>query len=92
MPKKTLVPEVAVQKMISIETMIEGLSERIQKSMRLSFNEFSGLGKVEKVNVIVSFLAMLELVKQEIIAVNQDEHFGDIQMENQKIGVHKYSG
>lgn len=71
--------------------MIESLANRIQKNIRLSFKEFSGMGKSEKINVILSFLALLELVKQELIAVNQEEHFGDIQMENQKVSVPIYS-
>lgn len=91
LPKKISVPEVTVQKMISLESMIESLADRIQKNIRMSFKEFSGMGKSEKINVIISFLAMLELVKQELIAVNQEEHFGDIHMENQKVGVPAYS-
>ncbi len=47
----------------------------------MSFKDFSGIGKADKINVIVSFLAMLELVKQGIIEVNQREKFDDIQME-----------
>ena len=35
-------------------------------------------------------LAMLELVKQGIIAVRQDRGFQDIEMENQYLGVPKY--
>jgi len=91
LPEKTFTPSVTVQKMISLESMIESLADRIQKNIRMSFKEFSGMGKSEKINVIMSFLAMLELVKQELIAVNQDEHFGDIVMENQKVGVPSYS-
>ena len=91
LPKGIFVPEVTVQKMISLESMIESLANRIQKNIRLSFKEFSGMGKSEKINVILSFLALLELVKQELIAVNQEEHFGDIQMENQKVSVPIYS-
>jgi chromatin segregation and condensation protein Rec8/ScpA/Scc1 (kleisin family) len=38
----------------------------------------------------VSFLAMLELVKQGIISVTQDKHFSDITMETDNIGTPKY--
>ena len=58
--------------------------------MSLSFKEFSNNAKKEKVHVIVSFLAMLELVKQEIILVRQDEHFGDIEMKSHKVGLPQY--
>jgi chromatin segregation and condensation protein Rec8/ScpA/Scc1 (kleisin family) len=61
--------------------MMDNLSERITKSLKMSFKDFSGHGKAEKVNVIVSFLAMLELVKQGIIHVKQEADFSDIEIE-----------
>jgi len=56
----------------------------------MSFKDFSGIGKAEKVNVIISFLAMLELVKQGIIEVNQKEKFDDIHMETKHVGIPAY--
>lgn len=90
LPKKKLMKEVRVQKMLSLEEMVQNLTARIQNSISLSFKEFSGAGKNEKISVIVSFLAMLELVKQEIISVRQEIHFDDIQMENRQLGVPQY--
>ncbi|HRH26824.1 MAG TPA: segregation/condensation protein A [Parcubacteria group bacterium] len=89
-PKKEFVPKAIVQKVISLEEMMTSLSERITKSFKMSFKDFSGHGKAEKVNVIVSFLAMLELVKQGIINVRQDADFQDIEMETQSVGVPRY--
>ena len=57
----------------------------------MSFKDFSGMGKKDKVEVIVSFLAMLELVKQGIIQVRQDHDFQDIEMETHNLGVPQYS-
>lgn len=90
MPKKEFVPKAVVQKVISLEEMMENLSDRITRSIKMSFKDFSGHGKAEKVNVIVSFLAMLELVKQGIINVRQDRDFHDIEIETQSVGVPKY--
>ena len=90
LPKKEIVPKAIVQKVISLEETIENLTKRITESMKMSFKDFAGIGRAEKVNVIVSFLAMLELVKQGIIQVRQDKDFHDIEMENQTIGVPKY--
>ena len=56
----------------------------------MSFKDFSRIGKAEKVNVIVSFLAMLELVKQGIIEVSQQNKFDDIKMETKSVGVPSY--
>ncbi|MFZ2523261.1 MAG: segregation/condensation protein A [Minisyncoccia bacterium] len=95
-PKKEFVPKAVVQKVVSLEEMMENLSERITRSMKMSFKEFSSTQSRSKdisevkVHVIVSFLAMLELVKQGIINVRQDKHFHDIEIETQSVGVPKY--
>ena len=65
--------------------MITRLSERISQSLKISFKDFSGSGKKDKVTVIVSFLAMLELVKQGIIQVKQEKDFQDIEMQTQTL-------
>lgn len=80
MPKKVVLKEVEVRKVISIEEMIEKLTDRIQTSMRMSFKDLSGkvTNKAEKVNMIVGFLAMLELVRQGILDAVQDTDKGDI--------------
>lgn len=91
LPKKAIaIPKKIVEKVISLEEMMENLAERITKNLKMSFREFSGIGKEEKVNVIVSFLAVLELVKRGAISVSQDKHFSDITMETDNIGIPKY--
>jgi segregation and condensation protein A len=91
LPKKEFLPKVIVDKVISLEEMIGSLTERIGASLKMSFREFSGTAaKGERVNVIVSFLAMLELVKQGVIAVAQENHFDDIHMETESVGVPRY--
>lgn len=80
MPKKTFLPEVEVKKVISIEEMINNLTERIQNSIKMSFKDFAGkVGtREEKVFAIVGFLAMLELVRNGIMHVVQENNFEDI--------------
>ena len=90
LPKFEVKPKLTVIKVVSLEEMIENLTKRVQSSIKMSFREFSGQGRAEKVNVIVSFLAMLELVKQGIIEVNQREKFEDIHMETKSVGVPSY--
>ena len=85
LPKASFMPKLKVAKVISLEEVIENLSKRVQNCFKMSFKDFSNMGKVEKVNVIVSFLAMLELVKRGIINANQEKEFSDIQMENKEI-------
>ena len=72
-------PEARMKPMVTIEEMMEQLAARVQKAMNLSFNEFSKSAK-EKVEIIVSFLALLELVKQGAVAAEQFESHGDIRI------------
>lgn len=72
-------PEARVKPMISIEEMMERLATRVQKAMNLSFKEFAQ-GAKERIEVIVSFLALLELVKQGAVAADQHEQHGDIRI------------
>ena len=72
------------------EEIIENLTKRVNACLKMSFREFAKVGSEKKVNVIVGFLAMLELVKQGVIAVTQDKNFGDIEMETENLGVPKY--
>ncbi len=90
LPKKEIIPQTVVKKVISLEKVIENLTARIQSSLSMSFKEFAGIGKKEKVEIVVGFLAMLELVKQGAIDVIQGEQYGDIKMESKEVGVPKY--
>lgn len=91
LPKKVIaMPKKVVQKVISLEEVMGNLAQRITKNLKMSFKEFSGIGKKEKIDVIVSFLAMLELVKQGAISVTQDERFSDITIESDNVGVPSY--
>lgn len=72
-------PEARVKPLISIEEVMDDLAKRVQSALALSFKEFAG-GAKEKVEVIVSFLALLELVKQGAVVAEQREQHGDIRM------------
>jgi chromatin segregation and condensation protein Rec8/ScpA/Scc1 (kleisin family) len=89
LPKKEILPKVMVKKVISIEEMINNITERMSVEIKTSFSRLSGhtgtaMDREKKVNIIVGFLAMLELVKQGIILVSQEKHFEDIGIENNK--------
>ena len=80
MPKKVSLPEVEVRKVVSIEEMIDKLTERIQNSLKVSFQDFVGktTTREEKIFMIVGFLAMLELVRNGILQAVQENDFADI--------------
>jgi segregation and condensation protein A len=90
LPKQEFLPKAVVAKVMSLEEMIENLTRRVTKNLRMSFSEFADGKKASRVEVIVSFLAMLELVKQGVISVAQEKHFSDIVMETEHIGVPGY--
>lgn len=82
-------PEARVRPLVSIEEMMDTLLARVQRAMTLSFAEFSA-GSAEKVEVIVSFLALLELVKQGAVDAAQHEAYADIRITNTSAGVPRY--
>jgi len=86
-------PETRVKPMVTIEEMMDRLAKRVQMAMNLSFKEFAPFDslqhdsgqasqgrRLEKIDVIVSFLALLELVKQGAVAAEQFDTYGDIRI------------
>lgn len=71
-------PEARVKPLVTIEEMMDRLAKRVQKAT-LSFKDFAGSVK-ERIEVIVSFLALLELVKQGVVAAEQFGTYGDIRI------------
>ncbi len=72
---------VVIENIISLKELIERMTERIQEHAVLSFRETSagtGLGREQKLNIIVHLLAVLELVKQGVVTVTQGREFEDI--------------
>jgi segregation and condensation protein A len=69
--------EEVVHHKVNIEEKIEGLRVALLARIKMSFRDF--LAKAEsKTEVIVSFLAVLELMKQKTVIVEQEELFAEI--------------
>ncbi len=66
---------------VSLPEKIEFVSTTIKKKKKCSFKQLLQESK-SKVEVIVSFLAILELIKVGEIEVRQDETFGDIYIDS----------
>lgn len=90
LPRKEHIARAIVAKVVSIEDMIVRLMERIRVSMEMSFREFACGDRASKVEVIVSFLAMLELVKQGSLMVVQETHFADVRLVSSEVAVPRY--
>jgi len=73
-------PTQMVQRTISLQDKIQQIRERIFREAKINFSEILKQAK-NKTEVVVSFLALLELVKQKIIVVKQKNTFDDIQIE-----------
>ncbi len=78
-PKVAAREEVSVGSVMSLEEMMDRLSERIRSAVHMSFRDFSGT-EASKRELVVGFLAVLELVKRGMLLAEQHESFGDITM------------
>jgi segregation and condensation protein A len=89
LPKKEALPKTVVRKMVTLEQTIEKLAERVSKGLRLRFNDV--YKKEDKINTIIGFLAVLELVKRGMLRVSQESKHGEIEMESESIGIPNYA-
>ncbi len=69
--------ESRVNEVVTLEEKISLLQRSIQDRLERSFSEVIEKTK-DRVHIIVSFLALLELVKQRIVHAEQGELFGEI--------------
>lgn len=67
-------------KPISVEMHVRALHQRIKNKKHLRFSEIVNDTTSTPV-VVVSFLALLELYKRSMVKLEQDEPFGDIQID-----------
>jgi len=72
-----VVPQAAVERVMSIHEKIRRIHDWVKKAENLSFREVM-MEAESRVDVVVTFLALLELVKQRNIYVTQDSQFSDI--------------
>lgn len=89
LPVPEKISRAVVQKIMSLEEMITRLAERIQEGVRTTFREFTRTQnhtdvRQVKLHIAVSFLAMLELVKNGIVYVEQCAMFDDIAITKQE--------
>ena len=81
--KEELMEEEILEVTVSLEEKITDLRNTILKRAKISFNETIKDSK-NKIEVVVSFLAVLEMLKQKFVMVKQENAFGDILIERNK--------
>ena len=83
-PRIESLEEKIVSDVISLERRIVSIQKSIQDRAEIAFSEITSQAK-DRAEIVVSFLALLELVKQKIIIANQKGVFDDIVLKNEKI-------
>ncbi|MBI5794010.1 segregation/condensation protein A [Candidatus Uhrbacteria bacterium] len=71
--------EAAIERVVTVQERLREIHEAILSKARLTFAHFAGAGR-SRVDVVVSFLALLELIKQRIVRVIQTDTFHDIEI------------
>jgi segregation and condensation protein A len=73
-------PKAALERVVTLEEKLSQLGERVRKAMRVSFHRFLAESQ-NRAEMVVSFLALLELIKQRSVKVKQEHLFHDIHLE-----------
>lgn len=77
-PQEEILPKVSIQEIVSMEEKIKWLKDNLIKRIEQSFDELTKNNS--RVELIVSFLALLELIKQKIIVADQKGLFNEIKI------------
>lgn len=70
-------PKAKIREAISIQEKIEGLQKQLSSQIETKLSELIS-GAKNKEEVIITFLALLELIKQRMFTVSQDTLFSDV--------------
>ena len=79
LPKVEILARETTKKVISIKDKIEYLEKSLIERINLTFHSAISDNK-DRVEIVVTFLAMLELVRNNIVVVKQEEMFGEIKI------------
>lgn len=80
-PEFQLLPQEKLARAIRLEDRIREIQKSLKERIEASFGEMIK-NKSSKVDVIVSFLALLELIKQRLVMARQEDLFKEIYLKN----------
>lgn len=89
LPSFTKAPTARIAREIKLDDVIESLSTRMRSAFKDSFKRVTS--GAERVEAIVNFLALLELVKRGTLSVEQHKNFSDITMHHDAIDTPHYA-
>lgn len=69
----------ALERVVSVKERLAEIRDALLARSKMTFRDMIGAGR-SKVDIVVSFLALLELVKQRTVHTVQSGHFGDIEV------------
>ena len=78
-PKTEELTRETIKEIISLKDRIKFLRQSLMERAELSFGDMASKSS-SRVEVIVTFLAMLEMMKQRVVIVEQTEMFGEIKL------------
>jgi segregation and condensation protein A len=76
LPSAELLEEEVVKEVVTLEDKLASIQRNLKIVSRISFKRLTD--QSTKTEIIVTFLAMLELMKQRLVTVDQDQMFGEI--------------
>ncbi|MFH1175651.1 MAG: segregation/condensation protein A [bacterium] len=76
--QKEVLPKESIQEIVSLEEKIQDLKNFIIKNRKEKFSYF--IKDKKPIEIVVSFLALLELAKQESIYIYQETNFAEIEI------------
>jgi segregation and condensation protein A len=71
--------QVAMERVVSVKERFDEIRNAIMERARFTFRDILGSGR-SRVDTVISFLALLELVKQRVVHVVQSSSFEDIEI------------
>lgn len=75
-------PEESIKLKISLEEKIKDIQKLLSNKIKTTFQDMTQKTK-SRMDIIISFLALLELAKQKIITTKQDQLYGNITIKKQ---------
>lgn len=88
LPTSTFRETAQVLPMVTLEEMIDRLKDRVMRAAKMRFKELTK--DASRADVVIQFLALLELVKGGVIAAEQDRPFSDIMLQSDSVGTPRY--
>jgi segregation and condensation protein A len=89
LPSAELLEEEVVREVVTLEDKLGMIQKNLRTVAKISFKRLTD--QSTKTEIIVTFLAMLELMKQRLVSVDQDQMFGEITIRPLATGPHNGS-